>query len=72
MNKYPYEKVHFCLRFKLRLKKAGAWAVGFGFTKTWARPKAVTSQSFGLAWLGFFLAWLGLAQGFKPKPAHHY
>ena len=42
-----------------------AQANGFGFSKTQARPKAVSGQRLGPAWPGFFwpgLAWL-LASG---------
>ena len=37
------------------------------------RPGQKPSQAKGQAWLGpAFCAWLGLASGFRPKPAHHY
>jgi hypothetical protein len=51
--------------------KAGAQAAGFRFQKSQARPKAASGQVQGLAWLGFFLAWPGLASGLRPEPAHH-
>ena len=45
--------------------QAMAQAAGFGLVKFQARPKAVSSQQSGWAWLGFF--WPGL----RPEPAHH-
>ena len=52
--------------------KAGAQAGGLGFQKSQARPKAASGQAQGPGLARLFLAWLGLASGFRPEPAHHY
>ena len=52
--------------------QAVAQAAGSGLLEIQARPKAVSGERSGLAWPGFFLAWLGLASGLWPELAHHY
>ena len=51
--------------------KARAQAGGLGFQKSQAGPKAASGQAQGLGLARLFLAWLGLASGFRPEPAHH-
>ena len=51
--------------------KAGAQAGGLGFQKSQAGPKAASDQAQGPSLARLFLAWLGLASGFRPEPAHH-
>jgi hypothetical protein len=51
--------------------QAWAQAQGLGFEGYEAQPKPNSSPLHGLGFTGLGWAWLGLASGLKPSPAHH-
>jgi len=56
----------------LQTFKSPGSSPGLGLGKIMSRAQSPPENGLGpgLAWA--FLAWLGLAWGFKPEPAHHY